>query len=106
MQQFFDERKILEGWILPSKQSYISNAINPLAIVLTVEELLQRPISHAAQKSRQAIQTQATRSQIDAYSKLVRESGAAKAPPLFGDTTSMFISPNVHCTHRAELISN
>jgi hypothetical protein len=93
MQQFFDERKALEGWVLPSGQSYLSNAINPLQVIVKVNELLQRPISHAARKVRQAIQTQTSREQIDAYCKMVRDSGASKAPPLFGDVTSTFTHP-------------
>jgi hypothetical protein len=62
----------------------VSNAIGFLNVLLSAEEIMDKPISYIASVIRSAIQELGTRAQVEAFASMWRES-SGKLPPFFGD---------------------
>lgn len=87
----YDVRKPLRQDLLPEGTSYISNAVGFLNIVLSVKDIMEKPLSHVASSIRSAITELGTREQIEAFFALIRQS-SAKLPPFFGDRNMHLIT--------------
>jgi hypothetical protein len=70
--------------LLDRSVEYVSNAIGFLNVLLSAEEIMDKPISYIASVIRSAIQELGTRAQVEAFASMWRES-SGKLPPFFGD---------------------
>lgn len=78
-------RKPLAKDLLPINNGpYVSNAIGFLNVLLTAQEIFDRPLSHVASAIRYSIEELGTREQVEAFAAMWRES-SGKLPPFFGN---------------------
>jgi hypothetical protein len=80
----FDIRKRLQATLLPEGAPYVSNAIGFINVLLSVKDIMERPLSYIASSIRSAITELGTPEQVEAFFAMVRES-SGKLPPFFGD---------------------
>ncbi|KAJ7257100.1 hypothetical protein C8J57DRAFT_1185943 [Mycena rebaudengoi] len=79
-------KALVDSDVLPEGQPYIGNALSFANATAPACDVLTKPLSWLALKVREAIASQTTRSQIEAYASLVREySPGMRVPVLFGD---------------------
>ncbi|KAL6792560.1 hypothetical protein GGI42DRAFT_334957 [Trichoderma sp. SZMC 28013] len=84
-------RKSLETDLLPKGAPYVSNAIGFINVLLPVQYIFEKPLSYIAAATRNAINELGSRSQVEAFSALWRES-RGKIPPFFGDGSMHMIT--------------
>ncbi|KAK6063699.1 lysR family regulatory protein [Seiridium cupressi] len=77
-------RKQLAVDLLPQGRPYVSNAVSFINVHSSLHEVSEQPLGHLALSIRQAIEQLGSRSQIEAYAALWRQSWG-RMPPLFGD---------------------
>jgi hypothetical protein len=87
----YDIRKPLQNDLLPEGSVYVSNAIGFLNAVLSLQDVVEKPLSYTASRIRQAIQELGTREQVEAFYALLRES-STKLPLFFGDRNMHMIT--------------
>jgi hypothetical protein len=80
----FDMRKRLTPDVIPENTTYLSNGVSFVNVLLTVEDITERPVSYTASAIRKAINELGTRAQVEAFQGLIRQ-GSGKLPPFFGD---------------------
>lgn len=81
----FSLRKRLENDLLPASQPYLSNAVGFINVLMSVGEILQNPVSHLAAHIRRCINEHGTRSQVEAFTAMIRET-KSRLPPFFGNS--------------------
>lgn len=88
VQNAFGMRNLLsstEPKLLPKTMVYMSNCIITISSFFTLHELLSLPLGVVASRIRKDIAAQTTRKQVDATSKLIRQSPRVNGhPALFG----------------------
>ncbi|KAL7928930.1 hypothetical protein V8C35DRAFT_284815 [Trichoderma chlorosporum] len=84
-------RKSLETDLLPKGTPYVSNAIGFINVLLPVQYVFEKPLSYIAAATRSAIKELGSRSQVEAFSALWRESNG-KIPPFFGNGSMHMIT--------------
>ncbi|KAI1632898.1 hypothetical protein F4809DRAFT_625518 [Biscogniauxia mediterranea] len=83
----YSMRDTLAGDLLPGKGStYVSNAISFIPVLLTAQDIFEKPLGHIALQIRRAITSLGTRAQVEAFTGMWREA-VGKLPPFFGDGT-------------------
>ncbi|KAF5121964.1 Transcriptional regulator sdnM [Metarhizium anisopliae] len=80
-------RRTLENDLLPPSKPYLSNAVAMSTLLLSAEEVINRPLSYTASRLRQCITESRTRPQVEAFSALVREKQGTLTKPMFGNAT-------------------
>lgn len=87
----YDIRKSLSGDLIPEGTSYLSNAIGFINVLLSVKDIKEKPHSYVASHIRNAIMTLGTRSQVEAFFAMLRES-RIKLPPFFGNSNMHMVT--------------
>ncbi|CZR51145.1 related to LysR family regulatory protein [Phialocephala subalpina] len=77
-------RAPLAADLLPSSSVYVSNAIGFINVLLPAHEVFSKPLSYVASAIRHSIKELGTRTQVEAFTAMWRES-QGKLPPFFGD---------------------
>ncbi|KAJ1326882.1 trichothecene 3-O-acetyltransferase [Microdochium nivale] len=85
IQQAVELRGRLPG-SFPAGRPFLGNAMSFMAELVPIHDVLTKPVSYVANKIRNALITQTTSEQCEAYGSLVREDPTNKAPPFFGET--------------------
>lgn len=80
----YDIRKPLQHDLLPTNAPYVSNAVGFVHAILSVKDIMERPLSYVASAIRRAIAELGTREQVEAFFSLLRNN-SGKLPPFFGD---------------------
>ncbi|KAL6862087.1 hypothetical protein J3F83DRAFT_767708 [Trichoderma novae-zelandiae] len=89
-------RKCLETDLLPKGAPYVSNAIGFINVLLPIQYVFEKPLSYMAAVIRSAIQELGSRSQVEAFFALWRES-SGKLPPFFGNGSMHMITYSNWC---------
>lgn len=85
-------RKPLADDLLPAKNGpYISNAIGFLNVLIPVHDIFEKPLSYIAYAIRDSIKKLGTRSQVETFASMWRES-SAKLPPFYGKPSMHMIT--------------
>lgn len=85
-------RTLLQPDVLSPSKAYIGNAASGAFAHVKAEDVVSRPLSYTALEVRGAIKEQATRSQLEAFAHLSRETlKTTGAPLLLGDATMQLI---------------
>lgn len=87
----YDVRKPLQRDLIPEGAAYVSNAIGFINVLLSVKDIMEKPLSYVAQSIRSAITQLGTRNQIESFFALIRQS-SGKLPPFFGDKNMHMIT--------------
>jgi hypothetical protein len=80
----YDIRKPLSVDLLPKGEAYISNATGFINVLLSLDDIISKPLSYTASRIREAIKELGTLEQVEAFYAMIRES-SGKLPPFFGD---------------------
>ncbi|CAI4211660.1 unnamed protein product [Parascedosporium putredinis] len=90
VQQAYQWRPVLKD-LFPENKPFLSNCVGFLVTLLPVHEVLQKPLSHLASRIRATILEQGSRDQVEAYTSLIREDAANRAPPFFGESSMQLL---------------
>ncbi|KAL7905485.1 hypothetical protein GGI35DRAFT_488403 [Trichoderma velutinum] len=86
----FSMRGCLSKDLLPDDLPYIGNAIMGLYTILSVDDVLNKPLNFIASHIRKGIIQQTTREQIEAFVTLIKESRKETGKrPFFGDSATI-----------------
>jgi hypothetical protein len=77
--------------ILSQESGYLGNTVDCIPTLLSIQDLVQKPLGYTASQIRQSITELHTRNQSEAYAALFREN-FVKCPPCFGDWSSHIIT--------------
>ena len=90
MQQSYQWRPVLTD-LLPPGRPFLCNCVSSLHALVTIKDILQKPLSYLASQIRLSIKEQSTREQVEAYASLIRED-TNRAPVLFGESSMRHLS--------------
>ncbi|PNP54754.1 hypothetical protein THARTR1_04959 [Trichoderma harzianum] len=86
----FSMRGCLSKDLLPEGLPYIANAIMGLYTILSVSDVLKKPLSFIASHIRKGTIQQTTREQVEAFAALIKESRKETGKrPIFGDSITI-----------------
>ncbi|KAK2041014.1 hypothetical protein LZ31DRAFT_603027 [Colletotrichum somersetense] len=90
VQQAYQWRPVLKD-LLPSGKPFLCNCVGFLITIMSVRDIMKKPLGHLASAIRRSITEQGTREQVEAYSSLVRQDPSTKSPPFFGSSSMQLL---------------